>query len=164
MESLPVQHPVASAHLPFFITAPGQTDMLLNIVVVFLILMILLTGVIYLRLHALPDRMMHGRNAAQYQIVAVLALISLLSQNHVFWIAALLLAMIDVPSLFSPLSSMASSLARISRNVSQSHASEVAAEAAAPAPAPVVPIVDTPPAPQASSAVATTAPQPEEKT
>lgn len=114
MENLPAQHPIAIEHLPSFITAPGQTDMLLNGVIVFLILMVLLTGVFYLKLHSIPERMMHGAHPAQFQIVAVLGLISLLTHNQIFWIAALLLAMIDVPSLLAPLTSMSRSLHRLS--------------------------------------------------
>ncbi|MBJ2150540.1 hypothetical protein [Paracoccus sp. IB05] len=114
MEHSPAQHPVAIEHLPGFITAPGQADMLLNGVIVFLILMVLLTGVFYLKLHSLPERMMHGAHPAQFQIVAVLGLISLLTHNQIFWIAALLLAMIDVPSLLAPLTSMSRSLHRLS--------------------------------------------------
>lgn len=114
MEQLPSPHPVAIEHLPGFITAPGQTDLMLNFVILFLILAVLMTGVFYLKLHSLPERMMHGGHPAQFQIVAVMGLISLLTHNQIFWIAALLLAMIDVPSLFSPLASMARSLHRLS--------------------------------------------------
>ena len=61
MENLPAQHPVAIEHLPSFITAPGQSDMLLNIVIVFSILMVLLTEVFYLKLHSIPERMSPSR-------------------------------------------------------------------------------------------------------
>ncbi|AGT09365.1 hypothetical protein JCM7686_2295 [Paracoccus aminophilus JCM 7686] len=85
-----------------------------NFVIIFLLVAVLLTGAFYLKLHSLPERMMHGRHPAQFQIVAVMGLISLLTHNQIFWIAALLLAMIDLPSLFSPLASMARSLHRLS--------------------------------------------------
>lgn len=134
MENLPAPHPLASTHLPFFITGAGQTDVLFNIVVVFVVAMVIVTGVIYFRLHSLPDHMMHGRNPAQYQIVAVLVLLSLLSQNHIFWIAALLLAVVDVPSLFAPLSSMAGSLSRISQNTTRRRDAGAEPEAAADGP------------------------------
>lgn len=114
MDPRPTLHPVAIEHLPSFITAPGQTDYMLNFVIGFLFFAVLLTGVFYLKLHSLPERMMHGAHPAQFQIVAVMGLISLLTHNQIFWIAALLLAMIDVPSLLSPLTSMARSLHRLS--------------------------------------------------
>jgi hypothetical protein len=33
-------HPEATHHLPFFITPPGQTDILMNVMIVFLALML----------------------------------------------------------------------------------------------------------------------------
>lgn len=114
MDPAPEIHPLAIEHLPGFITAPGQSDGLLNFVIVFLIIAVILTGVFYLKLHSLPERMMHGAHPAQFQIVAVLGLISLLTHNQIFWIAGLLLAMIDIPSLLTPLTSMSRSLHRMS--------------------------------------------------
>ncbi|MCA1405390.1 hypothetical protein I6F26_13510 [Ensifer sp. IC3342] len=108
-------HPAAVDHLPVFITAPGQTDVLFNVMVVFVLLMVFLVGIFYLRLHALPEHMAHGASKAQLQIIGVLGLIALFTHNHLFWIAALLLAMIEFPDFVSPIKSMARSLARISR-------------------------------------------------
>lgn len=88
-------HPAAVAHLPPFITAPGQTDVLFNVMIVFVLLMVFVVGILYLRLHALPEHMAHGASKVQLQIVGVLALIALFTHNHLFWIAALLLAMVE---------------------------------------------------------------------
>ena len=106
-------HPAAVNHLPAFITAPGETDILFNIMTVFVLLLILLIGVLYLRLHALPEHMAHGASKGQLQLVAVLALIALFTHNHLFWIAALLLAMIEFPDFSSPMASIADSLRSI---------------------------------------------------
>lgn len=106
-------HPLAVEHLPSFITPPGQTDILFNFVVVFMIAAIFTVGVLYMRLHALPEHLAHGTQKVQYELVAVLALIALFTHNNIFWIAALLLAMIDLPDFLSPLRSMASSLRRM---------------------------------------------------
>ena len=54
-------------------------------------------GNIYLRLHSLPERMAHKSQKLQFEIVAVLGLISLFTHIHIFWIAGLLLALIDLP-------------------------------------------------------------------
>lgn len=116
METERIPHPAAIDHLPFFITAPGQTDTLFNVVVVFLLFMIFLTGVLYLRLHALPEQLAHRGSKVQLQLVAVLGLIALLTHNQLFWIAALLLAMTDLPDFISPISSMAQSLSVMARN------------------------------------------------
>ncbi|MDH6234731.1 hypothetical protein M2281_005351 [Mesorhizobium soli] len=106
-------HPAAVDHLPFFITAPGQTDVLLVAMFIFILLIIFLAGILYFRLHALPEHMAHGASKGQLQLVAVLALIALFTHNHLFWIAALLLALIEFPDFSSPISSMASSLRKI---------------------------------------------------
>jgi hypothetical protein len=95
-------HSAAVDHLPIFITAPGDTDILFNVMVVFVLLLILLVGVLYLRLHALPEHMAHGASKVQLQLVAVLSLIALFTHNHLFWIAALLLALIEFPDFSTP--------------------------------------------------------------
>jgi hypothetical protein len=57
---------------------------------VILLLFVLMVGVMYFRLHALPDRFAHKK--VQLEIVCVLALIAMFTHMHIFWIAGLLLA------------------------------------------------------------------------
>lgn len=106
-------NPAASAHLPFFITAPGETDVLFNVMAVVVLLAIVLIGVFYFRIHALPEHMASRMTKIQYELVAVLALISLFTHNHAFWIAGLLLAFVPIPDFTTPLAGMAKSLSRI---------------------------------------------------
>ena len=106
-------NPVATTHLPFFITAPGDTDVLFNIMVVFVVGSIVLTGVVFLTIHSLPERMAHKSKKIQFDIVAVLGLLGLLSHEHVFWVAALLLAFIDIPDFLTPVKRIATSLETI---------------------------------------------------
>lgn len=106
-------HPAATQHLPPFITAPGEMDILYNIVLIFLLLMIISVMILYFRLHALPEHIAHRTDKVQYQIVAVLALLSLFTHNHIYWILALLLALIRLPDFTSPLAGMNESLAKI---------------------------------------------------
>jgi hypothetical protein len=113
METPATPHPFAVEHLPSFITPPGQTDVLFSFVVVFMVLAIFAAGVLYMRLHALPEHLAHRTQKVQLEIVAVLGLIALFTHSRIFWIAALLLAMIDLPDFLSPLRSMAASLSRI---------------------------------------------------
>ncbi|WP_077960602.1 hypothetical protein [Ensifer adhaerens] len=132
-------HPAAIHHLPGFITAPGQSDWLLNAVAVFLIVAIFALGTLYLRLHSLPEVMAHKTNKIQLELVAVLALLSLLTHNNILWGAALLLALIDLPDFSSPLSSIAGSLERIAGKVDQPtvpEAGDVEAEPVASQPQP----------------------------
>jgi hypothetical protein len=93
-------HPAATEHLPVFITAPGQTDVLMVVMWVVFIAAILAIGVFFFWLHSLPERMVH--NKIQFDIVAVLALLSLFTHQHAFWVAALLIALITFPDFKFP--------------------------------------------------------------
>lgn len=106
-------HPSAPHHLPGFITAPGETDVLMVASLLLLLVMVVGIGVFYFKLHALPEQIAHKGEKVQFQIVAVLALIALFTHNHFYWIAALILAFITIPDFGTPLATMASSLKRI---------------------------------------------------
>jgi hypothetical protein len=113
-EQIPGMNPAATDPLPFFMAAPGTTDTLYIFTVVFLILLIFFAGIFYLKLHALPERMAHGGSKLQFQVVGVLALIALFTHNNIFWIAALLIALIQFPDFSTPLNSISRSLERLS--------------------------------------------------
>jgi NADH:ubiquinone oxidoreductase subunit 5 (subunit L)/multisubunit Na+/H+ antiporter MnhA subunit len=108
-------HPAADHHLPAFITAPGETDVSMVAMAVFLVVAVLAVGILFLRLHTLPERMAHRTHKLQFEIVAVLGLLALFTHMHIFWVAGLLLALVDLPDFGSPLRSMASSLERLAR-------------------------------------------------
>ena len=96
-------HPAAPHHLPAFITAPGDTDILMVVVGIVLLGSILMVGNFYLHLHTMPERMAHKSQKLQFEIVAVLGLLALFTHNHLFWVIGLLLAMIDLPDFGTPL-------------------------------------------------------------
>src|SRR5580700_12134477 len=100
-------------HLPFYIAKPGETDVLMIVMGVFLVLAVLGIGNIYLRLHSLPERMAHKSQKLQFEIVAILGLLALFTHIHLFWIVALLLAVIDIPDFGTPLRSIAGSVEKI---------------------------------------------------
>jgi hypothetical protein len=75
----------------------------------FLILAVVMFGIVFLRLHTLPERMAHKSKKIQFEIVAVLGLIALFTHMHIFWVAGLLLAMIDFPDFGTSLSRIATS-------------------------------------------------------
>src|SRR5580693_1111514 len=106
-------HPAASHHLPSFITPPGETDVLMVVMAIVLVLAVLAFGLLFLRLHSLPERMAHKGQKLQFEIVAVLGLIALFTHIHIFWIAGLLLALIDLPDFSTPLASIAGSVEKI---------------------------------------------------
>src|SRR5690348_6931573 len=94
-------NPAASDPLPSFITPPGDSDTLMVVMAVFLGIAVLSFGILFLRLHTLPERIAHRSHKIQFEIVAVLGLISLFTHMHIFWIIGLLLALIDLPDIGS---------------------------------------------------------------
>ena len=68
-------NPIAPHDLPGFITAPGDTDILMVMVGIVLVGAVLMVGNLYLRLHALPEQMAHKSQKLQFEIVAVLGLL-----------------------------------------------------------------------------------------
>jgi hypothetical protein len=85
----------------------------MTVMAVILVLAVLAFGLLFLRLHTLPERMAHKSQKIQFEIVAVLGLLALFTHIHVFWVAGLLLALIDLPDIGWPLRRMAGSLERI---------------------------------------------------
>ena len=106
-------HPLASHNLPSFITAPGDTDVLMVVLSVILVLSILLFGSLFFRLHTMPERMAHRGHKIQFEIVAVLGLLALFTHIHLFWVAGLLLALIDIPDFSGSLSRIAGSTEKL---------------------------------------------------
>ena len=106
-------HPLATEHWPVFLTAPGNTDVLLVGMAIFMVAAVVGIGVFYFKLHSLPEQMAHRGQKVQFEIVAVLGLLSLFTHNHLFWIAGLLLAFVPLPDFSTPLTSMAQSLGKI---------------------------------------------------
>src|SRR5215475_5251640 len=106
-------HPAAPHHMPAFITAPGETDVLMVVTGIFLALAVLSFGLVFLRLHTLPERMAHKSQKIQFEIVAVLGLIALFTHMHIFWVAGLLLALIDFPDFGTSLKRIAGSAEKV---------------------------------------------------
>ena len=120
-------HQMAPHHLPFYIVAPGETDWLMVGTGLFLIGAIFGVGLLYWYLHSLPERMAHKTQKLQFEVVAVLGLISLFTHEHLYWILALMLALIELPDFGTPLQSIAGSVERIADGTSTSEAEEAAA-------------------------------------
>jgi hypothetical protein len=81
---------------------------------------VLAVGNIYLRLHTLPERLAHKSQKLQFEIVAVLGLLALFTHVHLFWIAGLLLALVDLPDFGTPLGRIAGSVERIADAATES--------------------------------------------
>lgn len=111
---VPVQSSASYDHVPWFIAGPGQNDPLLILMAVFLVLIVFMFGIVMLRLHHLPEHIAQKGQKVQYQLVATLGLLAMLTHENLFWIAGLLLAMVDLPDFSGLLGRIASSVERIS--------------------------------------------------
>ena len=106
-------HPAAPHHLPFFIPGADGSDGLMVGTGIFLVATVLWVGTLYWKLHSLPERMAHKTHKLQFEIVAVLGLLALFTHIHLFWVAGLLLALIDIPDFGGSLSRIAGSTERL---------------------------------------------------
>src|SRR5712672_2465935 len=106
-------HPKAAHNLPMFITAPGETDVLMVVMTAVLALCVVAFGVLFFRLHSLPEHIAHKSHKVQMEIVSVLCLISLFTHMHIFWIVGLILAFIDIPDFGTPLKRIAGGVEKI---------------------------------------------------
>src|SRR5947207_10806315 len=102
---------------------------------IFLIVAVLAVGNFYLHLHSLPERMAHKSQKFQFEIVAVLGLLSLFTHNHLFWVIGLFLAMIDLPDFSSPLRRIAGSVEKMAGVLPEEDPTEPPSGAAAAHPA-----------------------------
>lgn len=126
-------HPAAPHHLPFFIPGPDGADPVLVGAGIFLLLAVMGFGLLFLRLHTLPERVAHRGHKLQFEIVAVLGLLALFTHMHIFWVAGLLLAIIDIPDFTGPMRRIAGSTERIAGL--PPGAGDIPVEAAEPLPA-----------------------------
>lgn len=102
------QHPLASHDLPWFTPGADGSDPLFTFATLSVVAAVALLGVLFFTLHSLPERL--GHKKLQFEIVAVLGLLSLFTHIHAFWVAGLLLALVDLPDFVTPLKRMAAAL------------------------------------------------------
>jgi hypothetical protein len=109
-------HPAASQHMPWFLPGPDGSDGLMSFTTLAVLATIFGLGVLFFKLHSLPERL--GHKKLQFEIVAVLGLLSLFTHVHAFWVAGLLLALVDLPDFQTPLKRIAASLETLSGTAS----------------------------------------------
>jgi hypothetical protein len=102
--------------LPWFIREPGQTDTLTVFTGLFLLLFIVAMGTLMFRILNLPEQMVSKEENAKYQVVAALCMLAMFSPGPLFWIAALLLAMTDIPDFTRVFRRMAGAVRRIAQS------------------------------------------------
>lgn len=125
-------HPLAPHELPGFIGAADGSDPLFTAVVFIVIAMVLGIGVFYLKLHAIPEQLAHKHGNTQSQLIMVLALLALFTHNNIFWVAALILALIKFPDLVTPLNDISSSLSKMTQSNDSGSSEEVTAAETTP--------------------------------
>ena len=94
------------------IRADGS-DPLFSAIIVIVVIAVLGIGVFYLKLHAIPEQLAHRHSNTQSQLIMVLALLALFTHNNVFWVAALILALLKLPDFLTPINSISESLKKL---------------------------------------------------
>jgi len=107
-------HPLAPHTLPPFVGAADGSDPLFSAIIFIVILAVLGVGVFYLKLHAIPEQLAHKHGNTQSQLIMVLALLALFTHNNIFWVAALILALLKLPDFLTPINSISESLKKLS--------------------------------------------------
>jgi len=102
-------------HIPGYL-AGANSDPLMVAMTVILVVSVLIAGVLYFKLHAVPEHIAHGKNHTQIQLIAILTILALFTHNNIFWVAALVLAVVELPDFLTPLKSIAKSLDTIARS------------------------------------------------
>ncbi|SMO85010.1 hypothetical protein [Ruegeria faecimaris] len=103
-------HPLATGHIPSYVTQADGSDFLLTVMFIFTVVVIILIGVGYFTLHSIPEKLAHESNHPQFQLVGILALLALFTHNGLFWIAAILVAGFQFPDIGAPLRAIADAI------------------------------------------------------
>ena len=106
-------HPLAPHSLPPFVGAADGSDPLFSAIIFIVILAVLGVGVFYLKLHAIPEQLAHKHGNTQSQLIMVLALLALFTHINIFWVAALILALLKLPDFLTPINSISESLKKL---------------------------------------------------
>ena len=106
-------HPLAPQSLPPFVGAADGSDPLFSAIIFIVLLAVLGVGVFYLKLHAIPEQLAHKHGNTQSQLIMVLALLALFTHNNIFWVAALILALLKLPDFLTPINSISESLKKL---------------------------------------------------
>jgi hypothetical protein len=105
---------MTTEHVPGYL-AGATSDPLMIAMAIILVIVVLIAGVMYFKLHAVPEHIAHGKNHTQVQLIAILTILALFTHNNIFWVAALVLAVVEFPDFLSPLKSIAKSLETIAK-------------------------------------------------
>ena len=65
--------------------------------------------------------MAHKHGNTQSQLIMVLALLALFTHNNIFWVVALILAVLKLPDFLTPIRSISDSLKKLTDNGCRPH-------------------------------------------
>ena len=114
-------------HIPGFL-AGADSDPLMSAMAVVLVVTFLVGGVLYFKLHAVPEHIAHGKNHTQIQLIAILSILAMFTHINALWVAALILAVVEIPDFLTPLKSIANSLQIIAKREQAEVQPEIAEE------------------------------------
>ncbi|MCP4818419.1 MAG: hypothetical protein GY883_04470 [Shimia sp.] len=132
-------HPMAPHFIPSWMPNADGSDPFLMFMAALVVVLVLFAGVLYLRLHAIPEQMAHGVGSTQIQIISILALLALFTHNNLFWILALLLAAINLPDFLTPLQRISNALDRATGATDPAFEFQTTSASPAPPPTPLSP-------------------------
>ena len=118
-------HPLAPHSLPPFVGGADGSDPLFSAIIFIVIFAVLGIGVFYLKLHAIPEQLAHKHSNTQSQLIMVLALLALFTHNNIFWVAALVLALLKLPDFLTPINSISESLKKLTADQSEQQSAAV---------------------------------------
>jgi len=118
-------HPLAPHVLPPFVGGADGSDTLFSAIIFIVIIAVLGIGVFYLKLHAIPEQLAHKHSNTQSQLIMVLALLALFTHNNIFWVAALILALLKLPDFLTPINSISESLKKLTSDQSGQQSADV---------------------------------------
>jgi len=118
-------HPLAPHSLPPFVGGADGSDPLFSAIIFIVIFAVLGIGVFYLKLHAIPEQLAHKHSNTQSQLIMVLALLALFTHNNIFWVAALILALLKLPDFLTPINSISESLKKLTADQSEQQSTAV---------------------------------------
>ena len=118
-------HPLAPHVLPPFVGGADGSDPLFSAIIFIVIIAVLGIGVFYLKLHAIPEQLAHKHSNTQSQLIMVLALLALFTHNNIFWVTALILALLKLPDFLTPINSISESLKKLTADQSGQQSADV---------------------------------------
>ena len=118
-------HPLAPHTLPPFVGGADGSDPLFSAIIFVVVIAVLGLGVFYLKLHAIPEQLAHKHSNTQSQLIMVLALLALFTHNNIFWVAALILALLKLPDFLTPINSISESLKKLTSDQSGQQSTDV---------------------------------------